>query len=58
MGLSSSDLNSKGRRLITSKLETATKTGVLNLAELVKSMSNLPLKTADFLKVTTNLYRI
>ncbi len=58
MGLSSSDLNSKGRRLITSKLETATKTGVLNLAELVKSISNLPPKTADFLKVTTNLYRI
>lgn len=36
MGLASSTSTSKSRRLIASKLETAGKTGVLNLADLVR----------------------
>ena len=35
MGLSSSTSNPKGRRVLTNKLETAGKTGVLNLADMV-----------------------
>lgn len=38
MGLTSSSSNPKGRRVIESKLETATKTGVLNLADMVRKI--------------------
>lgn len=38
MGLSSSNSNPNGRRVIESKLETAGKTGVLNLADMVREI--------------------